>query len=131
MIFLKTKIAQKPMMSTVSKIMFGIGSLGFCMVSQTATSLLMFFGTVAHLMPGTLMGIAMLIGTIWDGGSDPIFGALSDRAKARFSEEGMDLCFWHVWRCLSQYYAMVAALNFPDMAQIYLVCGVYLVVSNL
>ncbi|NLC16872.1 MAG: MFS transporter [Clostridiales bacterium] len=83
MIFLKTKIAQKPMMSTVSKIMFGIGSLGFCMVAQTATSLLMFFGTVAHLMPGTLMGIAMLIGTIWDGGSDPIFGALSDRAKSK------------------------------------------------
>lgn len=53
------------------------------MVAQTATSLLMFFGTVAHLMPGTLMGIAMLIGTIWDGGSDPIFGALSDRAKSK------------------------------------------------
>lgn len=83
MIFLKNKIAQKPIMSTTSKVMFGFGSLGFCMVSQTATSLLMFFGTVAHLMPGTLMGVAILIGTIWDGASDPIFGALSDRTKSK------------------------------------------------
>lgn len=82
MIFLKNKIAQKPIMSTPAKIMYGFGSLGFCMVSQTATSLLMYFGTVAHLMPGTLMGIAVFIGTIWDGASDPIFGSLSDRTKS-------------------------------------------------
>ncbi|HEY8390494.1 MAG TPA: MFS transporter [Clostridia bacterium] len=83
MIFLKNKIAQKPIMSTPAKAMYGFGSLGFCMVSQTATSLLMYFGTVAHLMPGTLMGIALFIGTIWDGASDPIFGSLSDRAKSK------------------------------------------------
>ncbi len=82
--FLKTKIARKPIMSNFSKAMFGIGSLGFCMVTQTATSLLMYFGTVAHGMPGTVMGIAILIGTIWDGAGDPIFGALSDRTKSKF-----------------------------------------------
>ncbi|HEY8424136.1 MAG TPA: MFS transporter [Clostridia bacterium] len=83
MIFLKNKIAQKPVMSTSAKLMYGLGSLGFCVVSQTATSLLMYFGTVAHKMPGTLMGIAVFIGTIWDGASDPIFGSLSDRTKSK------------------------------------------------
>lgn len=82
--FLKTKIAKKPIMSTASKMMYGAGSLGYCMVTQTATSLLMYFGTVAHGMSGTIMGIAILIGTIWDGAGDPIFGALSDRAKSKF-----------------------------------------------
>ncbi|HEY8390411.1 MAG TPA: MFS transporter [Clostridia bacterium] len=82
--YLKTKIAKKPIMSTASKVMYGAGSLGYCMVTQTATSLLMYFGTVAHGMSGTLMGVAILIGTIWDGAGDPIFGSLSDRCRSKF-----------------------------------------------
>lgn len=78
---IKTK---KPIMSTFSKLMYGTGSLGYSMVGQTATSLLMFYGTDTHKMSGTLMGIALLLGTIWDGASDPIFGSISDRTKSKF-----------------------------------------------
>lgn len=76
------KRTKKPMVSTMSKVMFGSGSLGYSIVTQTFYGLFMFFGNVAHNIPGTLMGIISLIGTIWDGAGDPIFGYMSDKQKS-------------------------------------------------
>lgn len=70
------------MVSSISKVMYGSGSLGYSIVTQTFYGLFMFFGTVAHNIPGTLMGIISLVGTIWDGAGDPIFGYMSDKQKS-------------------------------------------------
>lgn len=61
-----------------NKIIYGIGNLGYSVISQTMTNFFMFFGTSVLKMPGGLVGIAIAISTFWDGFTDPIVGFLSD-----------------------------------------------------
>lgn len=60
------------------KLSYGIGNLGYSVVSQTITNFFMFFGTSVLKIPGSLIGIAVAISTIWDGLTDPIVGYISD-----------------------------------------------------
>ena len=65
-------------LSTSKKIGYGFGNLGFSAVSQTISTLLMFFGTSVAGIPGTLVGLCVAIGTVWDAVTDPIVGFISD-----------------------------------------------------
>ena len=60
------------------KLFYGIGNLGYSVVSQTITNFFMFFGTSVLKIPGSLIGLAVAISTVWDGITDPIVGYLSD-----------------------------------------------------
>ena len=60
------------------KFLYGFGSLGYATVAQTLSNFIMFFGTSVLGISGTLMGVAVSIGVLWDAVSDPILGHYSD-----------------------------------------------------
>lgn len=60
------------------KLFYGMGNLGYSVVSQTITNFFMFFGTSVLKLPGAFIGFAVALSTLWDGITDPIVGYLSD-----------------------------------------------------
>ena len=62
-----------------SKVAYGIGNLGYSVISQTITNFFMFFGTSVLKLSGALVGVAIAISTLWDGITDPIVGYISDK----------------------------------------------------
>jgi len=78
---------------TRTKLLYGLGSFGYGSIGQTMSSFFMFFGTGILGIPGTLMGLAIGISTIWDAMTDPVVGHLSDRTRGRFGKRhGWILC---------------------------------------
>lgn len=93
----------------------GFGDLGYSLVSCTVATYIMTFGTMAIGLSGTLMGIAIAIGTIFDAISDPLVGYLSDNSKNRvFGKRhlwmligligmmGTSMFIWYIPKSLSQ-----------------------------
>lgn len=68
---------------TKTKLMYGVGNLGYGTISQTMSNFIMFFATSVLGVSGTLVGIAVAISAFWDGLSDPLVGYLSDRHKSK------------------------------------------------
>ena len=66
-------------LSSSKKVGYGFGNLGFSAVSQTISTILMFFGTSVAGIPGTLVGLCVAIGTFWDAVTDPIVGYISSK----------------------------------------------------
>lgn len=62
-----------------NKLAYGVGNLGYSVISQTITNFFMFFGTSVLKLSGVLVGVAIAISTFWDGITDPIVGYLSDK----------------------------------------------------
>ena len=62
-----------------NKIIYGVGNLGYSVISQTITNFFMFFGTSVLKVSGVLVGVAVAIATFWDGLTDPIVGYFSDK----------------------------------------------------
>ena len=58
-----------------------MGGLGYNSMTQTLGSFIMFFATSVMGIPGTLVGIAIGVSSLWDGISDPLVGNLSDKHK--------------------------------------------------
>lgn len=56
--------------------------MGYSAVSQTMSTLIMFFGTSVVGIPGTLVGLCIAIGTMWDAITDPIIGYISDNSTS-------------------------------------------------
>lgn len=65
--------------SKPNKFAYGVGNLGYSVISQTITNFFMFFGTSVLKLSGVLVGLAIAISTFWDGFTDPFVGYLSDR----------------------------------------------------
>ena len=61
-----------------NKLAYGIGNLGYSVISQTITNFFMFFGTSVLKLSGFLVGVAIAISTFWDGFTDPFVGYISD-----------------------------------------------------
>ena len=68
-------------LKTRYKMFYGIGNLGYSVVSQTITNFFMFFGTSVLRVPGSLVGLAIALATVCDAISDPIVGYMSDNKK--------------------------------------------------
>ncbi|MBO4412858.1 MAG: MFS transporter [Clostridia bacterium] len=64
------------------KFFYGFGSLGYATVAQTLSNFIMFFGTSVLGISGSLMGLAVSIGVLWDAVSDPILGHFSDKTTS-------------------------------------------------
>lgn len=92
-----------------NKIVYGLGNLGYSVISQTMTNFFMFFGTSVLKLSGVLVGIAIALSTFWDGFTDPIVGYLSDSYPllkmgnrrgymliATFGMVGLNLFIWFV-----------------------------------
>ncbi|MBR7110936.1 MAG: MFS transporter [Clostridia bacterium] len=76
-------LKKEPILTKAGKTLYGVGDLGFSLVTNTIASFFMFFGTVVCGVPGTLMGLAYSLATVWDAVTDPIVGYLSDRKRSR------------------------------------------------
>ncbi len=68
----------------ITKLCYGFGGLGYNSMSQTLGNFIMFFGTSIMGIPGTMVGIAVAISSLWDGVSDPLVGYLSDNTRNKF-----------------------------------------------
>ena len=89
-LFKLQKLTNKIILTSHTKIMklsfgkktiYGIGNLGYSVVSQTITNFFMFFGTSVLKVSGTLIGLAIALSTVWDAVTDPIVGYISDNKK--------------------------------------------------
>ena len=60
---------------------YGIGNLGYGVISQTVTNFYMFYGTAVLGLSGSVIGFIIAISTVWDGVSDCFIGGLSDKVK--------------------------------------------------
>ncbi len=68
------------------KVFYGIGDLGNAVVNSAIQFFLMKFYTDGALILPALAGNALLIGKIWDGISNPLFGWLTDKTTSRFGK---------------------------------------------
>ncbi len=62
---------------------YGFGNLGYGIVSQILASYLVFYGTAIQGISGSLIGLAVSIGVIWDGLTDPLMGYISDKTSSK------------------------------------------------
>ena len=77
-------VKQKKMVTTAQKLSLGFGDLGYSLVANTFSSYMLFFGNTVMGVSGTLMGIAIAIGTVWDALTDPVMGFISDNSRNNF-----------------------------------------------
>ncbi len=70
-------------LSFATKSVYGVGNLGYSVISQTVTNFFMFFATGVLGMSGALVGIAIGASTLWDGITDPVVGYISDNYSFR------------------------------------------------
>lgn len=75
-------VKKTPILSKGGKALYGMGDLGFSLVTNTIGSFFMFYGTTVCGVSGTLMGLAYSIATIWDALTDPVVGYFSDRKRS-------------------------------------------------
>ncbi|MFI3228614.1 MAG: MFS transporter [Bacillota bacterium] len=78
------KAKEKTTVTTTQKISMGFGDLGYGMVNNTMSSFIMYFGTTVMGVSGTLMGLAVASGTMWDAVTDPMIGHASDNARSKY-----------------------------------------------
>lgn len=79
---------------TRTMLTYALGNLGYGTVAQTLNSFLMFFATSVLSLPGTLVGLAVAISTLWDGFSDPFVGYLSDKSKPKLFGKRINYMFF-------------------------------------
>ena len=73
----------KAAVSHRTKFLYGTGAFGYGSVSQTLNSFMMFFASSILGIPGTLVGVAIGISTVWDATTDPFVGHFSDNTKSQ------------------------------------------------
>lgn len=70
-------------MTLGSTIAYSVGGLSDSVKTFSFTTFLLFYYTTVLGLPGTLLGLAMAIGLLWDAAVDPLIGHASDRASIR------------------------------------------------
>jgi glycoside/pentoside/hexuronide:cation symporter, GPH family len=66
------------------KLGYGIGDFGTNISFQSVNFFLLYFLTRVALMPPATAGLALMLGKLWDGVTDPLVGLASDRTRSRF-----------------------------------------------
>jgi glycoside/pentoside/hexuronide:cation symporter, GPH family len=66
-----------------STIAYSVGGLSDSIKTFSFTTFLLFYYTTVLGLPGTLLGLAMAVGLLWDAAVDPLIGHISDRASLR------------------------------------------------
>lgn len=64
--------------TTIEKLGYGFGNLGFGIVFQCISAYLLFYTTAVLGLPGKYIGAIMAIGVFWDAVTDPLMGYISD-----------------------------------------------------
>lgn len=79
----KENVEKTKPVTTGAKVFYGLGAFGYGSVGHTLGSFLMFFGNAVLGIPGTLMGLSIGIGTVWDAVTDPFVGHMSDKTRSK------------------------------------------------
>ena len=61
-----------------TKMAYSVGALSDAIKTFCFTTFLLFYYTTVLGLPGTLLGLAMSVGLVWDAAVDPLIGHLSD-----------------------------------------------------
>ena len=77
----RTQVYQLKDISLFDKIGYGSGNLGYGIVNQVTSAYLVFYATAVLNIPGSLIGVAVAIGVIWDAVTDPVMGYISDNTR--------------------------------------------------
>jgi GPH family glycoside/pentoside/hexuronide:cation symporter len=72
------------MITPATKLAYGVGALSDAIKTFSFTTFLLFYYTTVLGLPGTLLGLAMSTGLVWDAAVDPIIGHLSDTSTMKF-----------------------------------------------
>lgn len=70
-------------LSVRTKLFYGVGDVGNAIINSAVQFFLLIFYTDAALVAPALAGSALLVGKIWDGINDPLFGWVADRTSSR------------------------------------------------
>jgi GPH family glycoside/pentoside/hexuronide:cation symporter len=73
-------------LSVRTKLLYGVGDVGNAIVNAAIQFFLMIFYTDGALIAPALAANALLVGKIWDGINDPLFGWISDRTTSRLGK---------------------------------------------
>ena len=76
-----------------TKLLYGVGDIGNAVVNSAIQFFLMVFYTDGALIAPALASSALLIGKVWDGINDPLFGWVSDRTRSRFGKRRVYMIF--------------------------------------
>ena len=113
-----------------TKVGWAVGELGVAVYVGSTMSFFLFYMTEAHGISPAWAGLALLVPRIWDGITDPIMGAISDRTSSRFGRRRVYLLagsllygagFW--------LFLAVPSVDDEVTALIYLV-GAYMIAST-
>ena len=77
-----SSLKQKRIVKTSQKLSLGMGDLGYSLVANTYSSYILFFGNTVMGVSGTIMGLIIALGTVWDAVTDPIMGFMSDNTRS-------------------------------------------------
>ena len=77
---------QSQTLRRTTKLLYGVGDIGNAVVNSAIQFFLMVFYTDGALIAPALASSALLIGKVWDGINDPLFGWFSDRTRSRFGK---------------------------------------------
>jgi len=67
-----------------TKILYGVGDIANAIKMVVFGLFTLYFYTTVMGLPATLVGVASVIGLVWDASIDPVIGYLSDNARFRF-----------------------------------------------
>jgi len=76
-----------------TKIVYGVGNLGFTLLISAVGFFLLIFYTDVALIPPALASTALLVGKVWDIVNDPLFGWMSDRTKSKHGRRRVYLIY--------------------------------------
>jgi len=85
--------AKSERLQWTTKLIYGVGDVGNAVVNSAIQFFLMIFYTDAALIAPGLAASALLVGKIWDGINDPLFGWISDRTSSRFGKRRVYMIF--------------------------------------
>lgn len=86
-------MGQSQKLRWTTKLLYGIGDTGNAVVNSAIQFFLMVFYTDGALIAPALASSALLIGKVWDGINDPLFGWVSDRTRSRFGKRRVYMIF--------------------------------------
>jgi hypothetical protein len=117
-------------LSWKTKLGWAIGELGVAIYVGGTMSFFLFYLTEAHGISPAWAGVALLVPRIWDGVTDPLMGAVSDRTKSRHGRRRPYLFFGSLAYGASFYLVLsVPNMGSEDTTLMYLV-GAYMIAST-
>ena len=67
-----------------TKLGYGVGDFGANISFQSVNFFLLYFLTNVAMLAPVKAGLALMLGKLWDGVTDPLVGLVSDRTRSRF-----------------------------------------------